>query len=148
MVGYRITLNISGDKFIPSLLKKYIPIEFYVDGITNKGDVLQISPNHKKYISSFNSIYVYTKNKLAIETDNILFQEELFINFLEKNYSNIINIGGDRILLNYDIYFSDTYFNMGFFNRKQLKVLAKRNIDIAISAIQMSEEDIKIQFKI
>jgi len=146
MVGYRLSLSISGDNFTPELLKSHIPNGFYIGQIVEKGEVTQISPNHNKRVATYSAAYIYSQIDLAVEAEQILNVEKQFIDFLKNEYKFIQSICGKDIILNYDVYFSDTYFNMVVFNTKQLEVLSNYNVNIALSAMQMSEEDIKNQF--
>ena len=143
MVKYNFHLFVIGNNFKPRLLAHRISKDSKMGevDIIEKGDKLRLSPQ-KISIAKYSSISIETKKKFAIETEEILEQNKLFINFLDKHCAYIKQIGGEDIRLHISIYTFDTEsINTEIFDRKQLKTIAKYNVALPLSIYYESIEN-------
>lgn len=134
---YKITLTLSGIKFIPEQILNLIKGEYFIAGQNN--------PSDKKFIDSeevygFGSISFFHPKKFSL--DNYLNEyEEWYINFLLVNYNIFNKYGVDNIQLFIEIYHKDEQCNFEIFDKNLIKKMSHISISIPVSIYLLKKEE-------
>jgi hypothetical protein len=130
MLVFKITLAISGDKFLPSRLipfvcNKYVPESFHdADGDLTHGVIFYMHPQ-----------------LFGIQGHGVDY-EEWFVELLEKNFQVFHKHGAEDFALFIEVYYSDDQCNFEIFNKSLLKRMRNYNISIPISVYHLSEKEV------
>ncbi len=135
------TIRLSGVNLDPTTLLSNLKIKCHVGFSQKKGD--SVSLDHHKYLAEEGVIVFAHPQKYSI-SDNIDEYDLWYINLIEKHYNDFINAGVDEedIDLHTYVYYDGSQLNFEQFSKNILKRLSKFNIDLLITVIPRTLEEL------
>lgn len=126
MVVIRLSLDLYGKSFIPTLFLNSIHDDFCVELVD---DVLH-------------TLSLEKKGELGVN-NKLLSYEEWYVNFINKHYSKMVLFGVDRIDLFMNVYFWGQC-NFEIFDNSLLQTLASKNVSLPISIFKIPLDEIRL----